>query len=121
MKKTVLAKLASEAARPQPAEAPASEWAMGVWNMAVHANLTTPDNPYPAAAEAAASIIEQAFAEREAAAEVAGFRRGVEAAEKAAHNAICDYGLKGGRLSYGAVSAIGCNAIAALLETQEAG
>lgn len=56
-----------------PAEAPASEWAYELAERIVLGNQGVGN---------AASIIEQAFTEREAAAEAAGFRRGVEAAAK---------------------------------------
>lgn len=43
-----------------------NEAAMEVWNAAVAANLKTDDEPYGASAEAAAAVIAQAFAERDA-------------------------------------------------------
>lgn len=148
--------------RHQSAEAPASEWAMGVWNASQVAFKSTSIARSEEPAQAAARIIEQAFAEREAPVsedamevarkareannsvpnpfptagqeaaariiqqygdqcEAAGYRRGVEEAANAAHDAICEYGLKGGRLSYGDVSAIGYKASLALIETQEKG
>lgn len=74
--------------RNQPTEAPASEWAMEVWCAACGefedaADLTLSKRENTIAGDqAAARIIEQAFAEREAAADAEVARRGVEAAAK---------------------------------------